>query len=276
MKLISWNVNSIRTRMERISALIERESPDVLCLQETKVRDEDFPCQPFDERGYHCFFHGQKTYNGVATLIRKDTAAALEDNLKGETAGVLAGSLERGFPGDPISEQSRVLSVKLGKLNLVNVYVVNGKAVGHEYYDLKLKWLKALTAWIAEAYDPSDELIICGDYNIAPEDRDVHDPERWRGRVLCSEPERSRLSELRDVGLVDLHRTFTQDEGLFTWWDYRHGAFHRGWGLRIDLFLGTKAVANRVELVTVDRDERKKTSGPGKPSDHAPVIVTLG
>ncbi len=276
MKLISWNVNSIRTRMERISALIERESPDVLCLQETKVRDEDFPCQPFDERGYRCFFHGQKSYNGVATLIRKDTAAALEDDQAGESAGVTRETVKRGFPGDPIFEQSRVLSVKLGKLNLVNVYVVNGKAVGHEYYDLKLRWLKALTDWIAEAYDPSDELIICGDFNIAPEDRDVHDPERWQGRVLCSEPERLRLSELLGWGLLDLHRVFTQDEDLFTWWDYRQGAFHRGWGLRIDLFLGTKPVATRVKSVKVDRDERKKTSGPGKPSDHAPVIVSIG
>ncbi len=270
MKIITWNVNSVRTRLERISGLLAREAPDALCLQEIKVTEDDFPREPFEEAGYTCFVNGQKTYNGVAILLRAETLARIPGGEDKARAG-----LQRGFPGDPAQHQARVLSLMLGDLRLINVYVVNGKEVGHEYYDLKLRWLDALRSWIAGLLDSDEELVLCGDFNIAPEKRDVHDPEKWSDRVLCSEPERERFTAIQELGLLDLHRVCTRDDGVFTWWDYRQGSFARNWGLRIDLFLGNPSVANRVESVRVDRDERKKTSGPGKPSDHAPVILKL-
>lgn len=270
MKIITWNVNSVRTRLERVSALMAREAPDALCLQETKVKEDDFPREPFERAGYMCFVNGQKSYNGVAILLRRDKFASTPDEEKR-----LRAEVQRGFPGDPAPQQARVLSLVLGDLRLINVYVVNGKELGHEYYDLKLRWLDALCSWIAGLLDSEGEPVVCGDFNIAPEERDVHDTEKWSDRVLCSEPERERLACLKSLGLLDLHRSYTQDEGIYTWWDYRQGAFARNWGLRIDLFLGTGSIANRIESVRVDRDERKKTSGPGKPSDHAPVILTL-
>lgn len=270
MKIITWNVNSVRTRLERILALLERHEPDALCIQETKVTREAFPIEAVKEAGYLPFVHGQKTYNGVAILVRSE---GLGEGRRSQE--VLEESLVRGFFGDPIPEQARVISLKLEGLRLVNAYVVNGKAVGHDYYDLKLRWLQALGAWLQAEHQPTDDVLVCGDFNIAPDDVDVHDPERWEGKVLCSEKERSRLRELLDWGLFDLHRAHAPDEQVFTWWDYRAGAFPRGWGLRIDLFLGTQSLRDRVESVWVDREERKKTTGPGKPSDHAPVILTL-
>ncbi len=256
MKLISWNVNSVRARLDRLLALLERHRPDVLCLQETKATDDLFPVDAVRSAGYHAATHGQKTYNGVALLTREPT--------KGMVAG---------FAGDPIPEQARVISAEVGGIRVVDVYVVNGKEVGDPKYDLKLAWLDALTAWLEDTHDPSMPLVIAGDFNIAPADRDVHDPERWRDRVLCSDPERRRLETLLERGLVDLHRHLVPDEPAFTWWDYRGGAFPRDFGLRIDLALGTAALRDRVTAVSVDRDERKKTSGEGNPSDHAPLIV---
>ncbi len=258
MKIISWNVNSVRARLDRLLALLERHRPDVLCLQETKATDELFPADVVRAAGYHAAVHGQKTYNGVALLTREPVADVIH-----------------GFPGDPIPEQARVISAHVGGVRVVDVYVVNGKEVGDPKYDLKLAWLDALTAWIRDAHDPATPLVITGDFNIAPGDRDVHDPERWKDRVLCSDPERARLTEMLDWGLTDLHRRVAPDEQVFTWWDYRGGAFPRDHGLRIDLALGTAPVAERVTAVTVDREERKKTSGEGNPSDHAPLIVEL-
>jgi len=168
-----------------------------------------------------------------------------------------------------------VLSAQVAGVRVIDAYVVNGKAVGDPKYDTKLAWLDALGAWLRESNDPARPLILTGDFNIAPDDRDVHDPALWEGRVLCSAPERERLQTLLGWGLRDLHRVLTDEGGIFTWWDYRGGAFQRGFGLRIDLFLGTAAIAERVEDVAVDRDERKKGTGEGNPSDHATVILTL-
>ena len=161
-------------------------------------------------------------------------------------------------------------------VRIVDVYVVNGRAVGTPEYEQKLRWLDTLTAWLRTAHDPGEPLLVVGDFNVVPEDRDVHDPERWRGQNLCSEPERERIGALLDWGFVDLMRLHETGPGPFSWWDYREGVFHRGWGLRLDLALGTRPVAERCTEVCVDRDERKPTFGEGKPSDHAPVIVTLG
>ncbi len=202
---------------------------------------------------------GQAGRNGVALLSRRPLTA-----------------VERGFPGDPAPEQARVIAATVDGLRLIDVYVVNGRAVGTPEYELKLRWLDAFRSWMRSAHRPEEPLLVVGDFNITPDDRDVHDPERWRGLNLCSRPERERLHALLEWGLVDLLRLHRGGPGPFTWWDYREGAFHRGWGLRLDLALATRPVAQRCQEVEVDREERKPTSGEGRPSDHAPVIVTLG
>jgi len=258
VKIVTWNVNSIRMRSARARALLERHTPDLLCLQEVKATDDAFPVEELAEAGYRSEVYGQAGRNGVALVSREPLT-----------------DVGRGFAGDPLPDQARVLSGTLQGIRVVTVYVVNGKAVGTPEYDVKLAWLDALATWLGADHDPGEPLIVLGDFNVAPDDRDVHDPERWRGSNLCSEPERRRIRALLDQGFVDLHRLHEPGPGPFTWWDYREGAFHRGWGLRLDLALGTRAVAERCRSVAVDRDERKPTFGEGKPSDHAPVIVTL-
>lgn len=260
MKVITWNVNSVRQRLPRLLGVLERHEPDVVCLQETKVTDDAFPLLDLSAAGYRAATFGQRAYNGVAILTRAEPDA-----------------ITRGFPGDPSPEASRVIACRVGGLAVINLYVVNGKAVGDPAYLTKLAWLDALREWIAKTYDPAEPLVIVGDFNVAPDDRDVYSPEAWREKNLASTPERERFEALGAWGLVDLSRTFFGDvEGPFTFWDYRMGAFHRGWGLRIDLALGSASVAARLQDVAVDRDERKDSAGEGKPSDHAPLIVTLG
>jgi exodeoxyribonuclease-3 len=258
VRIITWNVNSIRARQPRLEALLRRWEPDVVCLQETKVADAEFPAERFASLGYRSASFGRRSNNGVAVLTREEPSA-----------------VARGFPGDPAPEQPRVLAVSIGALRVVSVYAVNGTAVGHPAYALKLAWFDALIAWVRSAHDPLDLLLLVGDFNVAPADEDVHDPERWRDRNLASEPERDRIRELLAWGMIDLGRAHAGGPGPFTWWDYRAGAFHRRWGLRLDLALGTKPVAERCSDVRVDRDERKPSTGEGKPSDHAPVVVDL-
>ncbi len=259
MKLVTWNVNSVRQRLPRLLALLERHQPDVVCLQETKVEDAEFPTMEISAAGYECATYGQRAYNGVAIVSR----VGLED-------------VRTGFDGDPASDQSRVISARTGGLDVVCVYVVNGKSVGDPAYDTKLAWLDVFRVWLASTYEPATPLVITGDFNIAADDRDVWDPDAWRGKNLASGPERERLAALLSWGLTDLGRAHAGDvEGPFSFWDYQAGSFHRGWGLRIDLALGTAPVLDRLEDVAVDRDERKASTGEGKPSDHAPVLVTL-
>jgi exodeoxyribonuclease III len=259
VRLVTWNVNSIKQRLPRLLAMIGRHEPDVVLVQETKVEDAAFPTMELVGAGYECATFGQRAYNGVAILSR----VGLKD-------------IRYGFDSDPAPEQSRVISAMAGDLRVTSVYVINGKAVGDPAYELKLAWLGALTGWLRATFDPDEPFVIAGDFNIAPDDRDVWDPDLWAGSNLASEPERARLAELQAWGLTDLGRRAAGDvPGPFTYWDYTAGAFHKGWGLRIDLALGTAPVAERLESVMVERDERKPTFGEGKPSDHAPVIVTL-
>ena len=178
-----------------------------------------------------------------------------------------------GFRGDPVPEEARVVSATVGGLRVVNAYVVNGKSTIDPAYQIKLRWLDALADWLAATAGP---LLVVGDFNVAPTDLDVYDPQLWRGQNLASEPERERVRRLEGLGLVDLARAYVGDTpGPYTYWDYRAGAFHKGWGLRIDLMLGSADVAARLVSVEVDREERKPTAGEGKPSDHAPLILTL-
>ena len=249
----SWNVNSIRARLDHVARWLDEHRPDVLALQETKVRDDDFPLEAFAELGYACAVVGQKSYNGVAVLSRRP----LE---------VLATALP-GFD-DP---QARVLAVTLDEFVLLDLYVPNGSAVGSDKYDYKLAWLDALTAWLGELLASHPALLIVGDFNIAPADADVHDPAAWQGKVLCSDAERARLEALLALGLSDVFRAFEQPPGSFSWWDYRQAAFRRNRGLRIDLILASSALAPRVHGCHIDRAPR----GWDKPSDHAPVVAEL-
>jgi exodeoxyribonuclease-3 len=259
MRVITWNVNSIKQRLPRLLALLDRHAPDVVCLQETKTIDQAFPFAELSAAGYHALSYGQRAYNGVAILSRDP----IEE-------------ISRGMPDDPIPGEARLLAARTDRIAVASVYAVNGKAVGDPAYEVKLAWYDALRVWAMETFDPREPYVLAGDFNVAPEDRDIHDPNLWQGKNHASPPERDRIQGLLDLGLVDLGRAGGgEGPGLFTWWDYRMGAFHRGWGLRIDLLLGSGSVAERLASVVVDRDERKPTSGEGKPSDHAPVILTL-
>jgi len=258
VKIITWNVNSIRTRLERVLGVLERHSPDLLCLQETKVVDADFPHAAIEEAGYKAVVHGQKTYNGVALLARQELDEVV-----------------MGFPGDPIPEQARVISASLNGVRVINAYVVNGKALDDPKYTMKLAWLDGLLDWIESTRSVDEKLVVLGDFNIAPDERDVWDLEYWKDKIFFSPEEHARLKRLSDFGLQDLYRKHEQAAEKFTWWDYRGGAFQRGHGLRIDLILGTPSVHEACVSAEIDREERKKGQWEAKPSDHAPVVVDL-
>jgi exodeoxyribonuclease-3 len=254
VRIATWNVNSIRARLPRVEAWLDAWQPDLLCIQETKVRDEDFPREPFLSRGYQVEVFGQPTYNGVAWIGREP-----------------ARDVVRGLPDDPPGADRRLIGATLGGLRVVNVYVPNGTEVGSERFAFKIAWFGRLRAYLADACRPTDPVLVCGDFNVAPEDRDVHDPELWRGQLLFHPAERAALQDLMAWGLVDAFRLGTADAGHHSWWDYRAGAFHKGHGLRIDLILVSPPLAACTRSVVIDREARK---GP-KPSDHAPVVIDL-
>jgi len=257
MRIATWNVNSIRTREDRVLLWLDENEPDVLCMQETKVVDDDFPREGFEERGYSLSIFGQRTYNGVAIASK----LPIEE-------------VELGLPlaGD---EDARGIAATVGGVRIASLYVPNGRQLGAEHYQYKLRWLDALRGWMDEGYDPSIPLVLAGDFNIAPEDRDVHDPAAWEGSVMNSDEVRARLQTLLDWGLVDSLRTVTDEAGVFTWWDYRGGAFRFNQGLRIDLMLVTDPIRERIDSVKTNRDDRKVRKGVEKPSDHIPVILEL-
>lgn len=250
-KVASWNVNSLRVRLEHVLQWLEENQPDVLGLQELKLPDEQFPADAFAKAGYQAIFAGQKTYNGVA-IISKQAAS--------HTA--------RGIPGyeDP---QQRVISGTIGPCRVVNVYVPNGESTESDKFRYKLAWLEALRSALANELKRFPRLVLMGDFNITPDDRDVHDPGAWREKILCSTPERKALGELVELGMRDTFRLFDQPEGVFSWWDYRMAAFRRNLGLRIDLILASTAAAEACRSSTVDKAPRKLE----RPSDHAPVVA---
>ncbi len=253
MKLASWNVNSLKVRLPQVLSWLETAQPDILGLQETKLTDENFPAETFRALGYHIAFAGQKTYNGVAVLSREPLADPITD-----------------IPAftDP---QRRVLAVTVGDLRFINLYVPNGQTVGSEKYAYKLDWLAALREWLGEELEHHKQVAVVGDFNVAPEDRDVHDPEAWREQVLCSTPEREALRALTELGLADSYRRFEQPPATFSWWDYRMNNFRRNRGLRIDLILTSAALSERLGGSAIDRDPRTWE----RPSDHAPVFCEL-
>ena len=254
MKLASWNVNSLKVRLPHVLDWLASEQPDVLGLQETKLTDDKFPLQAIEDAGYRVAFSGQPTYNGVAVLARGELTDVVTD-----------------IPGveDP---QRRVLAATIGDLRFINLYVPNGSEVGSDKYAYKLDWLAHLRDWLAEEATQHEKLVVVGDFNIAPADADVHDPEEWRGKVLFSEPEHAALDALLELGLSDTFRLFPQDEKTFSWWDYRMNNFRRNRGLRIDLILASEALKARCEASWVDLAPRRLE----RPSDHAPVVARFG
>ncbi len=251
MKIASWNVNSLRVRLSQVLAWVSTVQPDILALQETKVTDDRFPTAAIEASGYSVVYSGQKTYNGVAILAQKSIEDVLTD-----------------IPGleDP---QRRILGATIGDVRVLNLYVVNGSEVGSEVYAYKLHWLDRVRAYVQAQLAQYPSSVIVGDFNIAPEDRDVYDPELWHEKILCSTPERAALRSLLDLGYEDTFRLFEQQADSFSWWDYRTAGFRRNAGLRIDLILANKSLSKRCLSSTIDKGPR----GQKRPSDHAPIVA---
>ena len=255
MKIASWNVNSLNVRLPQLQQWLGEFAPDVVGLQETKLEDHRFPDDALAALGYRSVFHGQKTYNGVAILARDH---ALQD-------------VQAGIPGfdDP---QARAIAATVGDVRIVNLYVVNGQDVGTEKYDYKLRWLEAVHAWVAAELQKHPQLVVMGDFNIAPDDRDVPDAAVWNdNHILTSTAERAGLQALLDLGLHDAFRLKHQDAGIFSWWDYRAAGVRRNYGLRIDLNLVSDALAARLDDAGIDREPRTWE----RPGDHAPAWIAL-
>lgn len=253
MKLVTWNVNSLKVRLPQLQAWLTAQQPDVVCLQETKLEDKAFPRGEIEAGGYQAAFAGQKTYNGVAILSRQP----LQDVVV-------------GIPGFDDAQQ-RLIAASSEGVRVVCAYFPNGQSVGSDKYAYKLRWIEGLTARLREELARHPRLALLGDFNVAPEERDVHDPKAWEGQVLFSEPERTAFRRLLELGLKDAFRLFEQPEKIYTWWDYRMMAFRRNMGLRIDHILLSEALAADCTACTVDKEARKAE----RPSDHAPVIAEL-
>jgi exodeoxyribonuclease-3 len=254
MKIATWNVNSIRARMERVIPWLRDKQPDVLCMQELKVEEEKLSVTEFAELGYTTVFALQKTYNGVAILSRTpatEVRVGLEDGVE--------------------DAQARLISATVDGVRIINVYVPNGQIVGTDKYEYKLQWMARLRRYLDERCDRRQPLIVCGDFNVAPENGDVHDPVAWAKETLFHIDARQALETIRSWGLVDLFRLFHYDPGYYTWWDYQMLAFPKNRGLRIDHIFASEPMARRCAGCLIDREARKGQ----KPSDHAPVIATF-
>jgi exodeoxyribonuclease-3 len=254
MRVATWNVNSLKARLARVEEWLAYARPDVLCMQETKLSDSAFPSLAFQALGYDAAHCGQGQWNGVAILSRvglDDVVAGFSDQAEDERT------------------EARLLWATCGGVRVASVYVPNGRMVGSEHYQAKLDWLERLRRHITATCRPESDLVVCGDFNVAPDDRDVWDPTKLHGGTHVSEPERAAVAALREWGLVDVFRRCYADAGLYSWWDYRAGDFHQGRGLRIDLVLATHALAERATFALIDRFARKGRS----PSDHAPLLV---
>lgn len=254
MKIASWNVNSLKIRLEQVLEWLSVSDMDVLALQETKLTDENFPADAIQAAGYQVVYSGQKTYNGVAIISKSALSEIITDvpELDDPQRRILAATVE---------DQT------LGKVRILDLYVVNGQAVGSEKYDYKLNWLDKVTKFIQTDMQQYDQYVVLGDFNIAPEDADVHDPDEWRDKILCSQAERQALQNILDLGFTDTFRQFDQSEASFSWWDYRAAGFRRNRGLRIDLVLASTKLSNICSQSIIDKEPRTWE----RPSDHAPV-----
>ena len=253
MRLATWNVNSLGARLHRVEAWVAQVQPDVLCLQETKCADDAFPSMDFSMWGYESVSHGEGRWNGVAIVSKVGVA-----------------DIRPGLDDADLDIEARLLTVRCGDVHVVTAYVPNGRSLDAPQYEQKLKWLARLKALLADRYDPAvDQVVLCGDLNIAPDDRDVYDPAMYVGSTHTSEPERQAFTDLLDWGMVDVFRKHYDAGGLFSWWDYRAGNFHKHKGMRIDHVLATPPLADRSAAIIIDRNARKGE----KPSDHAPMVV---
>lgn len=253
MKIATWNVNSLKVRLPQVLRWLQDNPVEILCLQETKLTNDKFPTAEIEAAGYQAVFTGQKTYNGVAILAKQQASDIVRNNPL--------------FP----DEQQRIVAASYGKIRIVCAYIPNGQAVGSDKYHYKIAWLKALRSWLAEEKEKYPYIALLGDYNIAPEDRDVYDPAAWEGNILVSEPERAAFQSLLDMDFVDAFRLFAQPEKSYSWWDYRQMAFQRNRGMRIDHILLSGKLAPFCKICTIDRQPRKWQ----QPSDHTPVIAEL-
>jgi exodeoxyribonuclease III len=253
VKLATWNINSLNVRLPHVLDWLARHQPDILCLQETKLEDAKFPAAALREAGYESVYRGQRTYNGIAILSRTP-----------------AQRVTSGIPGLEDTQQ-RVLSATIAGVRVICVYVPNGENIDSPKFQYKMSWLAALQAWLEDELAQHPRLAVAGDYNIAPEERDVHDPALWAGRIHFTEPERKALHGIFSIGLNDAFRLFDQPERSYTWWDYRLLAFRRKWGLRIDHILLSPELVPLCTSCTIDIEPRRLE----RPSDHAPVIAEL-
>lgn len=261
MKIATWNVNSIRTRLTHVQDWLQETAVDVLCLQETKVMDDGFPIAAFTEIGYHPHIFGQKSYNGVAIVSR-----APLDKVQLGFAAVLGESVAE------LDEQKRVIGGTIDGIRIVNLYVPNGSSVGSDKYAYKLRWLEVLRSYLSALLEQPEPLLVCGDFNVAPEDIDIHDPTGREKMVMATDLERQALQQaIADLGLSDAFRKFTPEAGHFSWWDYRAAAFRRNLGWRIDHIYLTPDLYSHAIACTIDPGPRKRD----QPSDHTPVIVEL-
>ncbi|MDR3393487.1 MAG: exodeoxyribonuclease III [Parasulfuritortus sp.] len=253
MKIATWNVNSLKVRLPHLLDWLATERPDVVCLQETKLTDDNFPAAELEKAGYRSTYSGQKTYNGVAILSR-----------------LVAGDIVTGIPGFS-DEQKRVLAATVDGTRIICLYIPNGQSVDSDKYQYKLAWLHALQSWLKTELATHPRLAVLGDFNIAPEDRDVYDPVAWAGQVLCTEPEREHFRGMLGQGLLDAFRMFEQDDKSYSWWDYRQGGFRRNLGLRIDHILLSAELAAACRTCRIDKTPRTWE----RPSDHTPVIAEI-
>jgi exodeoxyribonuclease-3 len=254
VRIATWNVNSLNARLPRVEEWLDYARPDVLCMQETKLADAAFPTMAFSALGYESASHGDGRWNGVAIASR----VGLDD-------------VTRGLGGPADDQGARLVAATCGGVRVHSVYVPNGREVASEHYEAKLAWYAELLAYLERTYKPTDNVAVCGDFNVAPEDRDVWDPAAMVGSTHVTAPERASLRALEDWGLVDSFRLVRSEDQLFTWWDYRAGNFHKHMGLRIDLVMLSRPLADHVTYALVDRNARK-----GKqPSDHAPVLIDI-
>jgi exodeoxyribonuclease-3 len=274
MRIATWNVNSLKARQEAIDKWLERATPDILLMQETKLSDEDAPRMQFQMAGYELLHHGEGRWNGVAIAARDgltfdEVVTNFGDGPVRDSGAGAGGLQEDDF--DPFDE-ARMLTTVSGGVRFVCLYAPNGRVVGSPFYEGKLRWFERVRRWLDETRSPDEALVLAGDYNVTPADEDVWDPVKAHGGTHVSEPEREALARLREWGLKDAYRLQEQRGGRFSWWDYRAGMFHRNEGMRIDLLYVTESVASRVVWAEIDREARK---GPPVPSDHAPVVVDL-
>jgi len=267
MRIATWNVNSLKARLEKVTWWLERAKPDVLLMQETKLSDDDIPRDVFARAGYDVAHHGEGRWNGVAIASR----VGVTDLVSNFGEPLRPARTPDVSDDEPLAE-ARMLSAVCGGLRIVTIYAPNGRVVGSPFYQAKLMWFDRLARWLKEAVDPGQPLVLGGDFNVAPEDVDVWDPKACHGGTHVSVPERQAFGRLREWGLTDAYRLHHAEPGRYTWWDYRAGNFHKNFGMRIDHLLVTAPVAKRTVWAEIDREARK---GKPVPSDHAPLVIDL-